>query len=157
MMHKAWCCLGEVPYYLSRSSIKFQGHTATKFWLKLGVSGLLLQFKFTNGYEMMHKAWSSIDEVPYFFFKVIHQISSPGIKCMHLLSLEILNGQIRKEVNIPIMISIFTQFILYDVMWDMLMCAARYIKGSIIISWKITAHFSFSNIPLSNCLLDMTE
>ena len=30
MMHKAWCCLGEVPYYFSRSSVKFQGHTALK-------------------------------------------------------------------------------------------------------------------------------
>ena len=30
MMHKAWCCLGEVPYSLSRSSVKFQGHTAKK-------------------------------------------------------------------------------------------------------------------------------
>ena len=34
---------------------------------RLGVSGLQLQFKFTNGYEMMHKAWSSIEEVPYCF------------------------------------------------------------------------------------------
>ena len=30
MMHIAWCCLGEVPYCVSRSSIKFQGHTALK-------------------------------------------------------------------------------------------------------------------------------
>ena len=30
MMHRAWCCLGEVPYFLSRSSVKFQGHTAKK-------------------------------------------------------------------------------------------------------------------------------
>ena len=70
MMHRAWCCLGEVPYCFSRSSVKFQGHTAKKnlrFWPKLGVSGLLLQFEFTNGYEMMHKAWSSIEEVPYRF------------------------------------------------------------------------------------------
>ena len=36
-------------------------------WPKLGVSGLYLQFEFTNGYEMMHKAWSSIEEVPYCF------------------------------------------------------------------------------------------
>ena len=28
MMHKAWCCLGEVPYCVSRSSVTFQGHTA---------------------------------------------------------------------------------------------------------------------------------
>ena len=29
-MHKAWCCLEEVPYCFSRSSVKFQGHTAKK-------------------------------------------------------------------------------------------------------------------------------
>ena len=28
---------------------------------------MLLKFEFTNGYEMMHKAWSSIEEVPYCF------------------------------------------------------------------------------------------
>ena len=27
----------------------------------------ILQFEFTNGYEMMHKAWSSIGKVPYCF------------------------------------------------------------------------------------------
>ena len=30
MMHIAWCCLEEVPYWFSRSSVKFQGHTALK-------------------------------------------------------------------------------------------------------------------------------
>ena len=30
MMHKAWCYLGEVTYCFSRSSVKFQGHRATK-------------------------------------------------------------------------------------------------------------------------------
>ena len=39
------------------------------FWPKLSVSGLLLKFEFTNGYEMMHKAGSSIEEVPYCFWK----------------------------------------------------------------------------------------
>ena len=123
MMHKSWFGIGDVPYCFSRSSIKFQGHTAKKnadldphwafpdcnsslnspmatkwctelgvawkgvlfffkficqisrshgtrnhrFWPKLGVSGLLLQFDFTDGYEMMRKAWSSIEEVPYCF------------------------------------------------------------------------------------------
>ena len=58
MMHKAWCGLEEVPYYFSRSSVKFHGHTAKKnhrFWPKLGVSGLILQFELTNGYEIMQK------------------------------------------------------------------------------------------------------
>ena len=30
MMHKAWCCSGEVPYCFSRSSVTFQSHTAKK-------------------------------------------------------------------------------------------------------------------------------
>ena len=30
IMHKAWWCLGEVPYCFSRSSVKFQGHAAQK-------------------------------------------------------------------------------------------------------------------------------
>ena len=30
MVHKAWCCLGEVSYCFSRSSVKFQGHMARK-------------------------------------------------------------------------------------------------------------------------------
>ena len=30
MMHKAWCCLGEVPYCFSTLSVKFPGHTAKK-------------------------------------------------------------------------------------------------------------------------------
>ena len=123
MMHKAWSSVEEVPYCFSRSSVKFQGHTALKIaefdpnwafpdcnssfnspmaiklctklevalkrcpivfqvirqisrshgsknrriWPKLGVSGLLLKFEITDGYEMMHKAWSSIEEVPYYF------------------------------------------------------------------------------------------
>ena len=38
-----------------------------RIWPKLCVSGLLRLFEFTNGYEMMHKTWSSIEEVPYCF------------------------------------------------------------------------------------------
>ena len=29
-MHKAWCSIEEVPYYFSRSSMNFQGHTGWK-------------------------------------------------------------------------------------------------------------------------------
>ena len=70
MMHRAWSSIVEVPYGFSRSCVKFQGHMALKivdFLPKLGVSGLYLQFGITDGYEMMHKAWSSIEEVPYCF------------------------------------------------------------------------------------------
>ena len=70
MMHKAWSSIEEVPYCFWRSSIKFQGQTAKKnrwFWPKLGVSGLQLQFELTDACEMMHKAWSNTEEVPYCF------------------------------------------------------------------------------------------
>ena len=71
IISKAWSSIEEVPYCLSRSSIKFQGHTGQKcdrqFRPKLSVSGLQRQFEFTNGFEMMHKAWCSTEEVPYCF------------------------------------------------------------------------------------------
>ena len=70
MMHKAWSSIEEVPYCFSRSYVKLQGHTAQKnhrFWPKLGVSGLWLQLEFTDVYEIMHRAWSSILEVPCCF------------------------------------------------------------------------------------------
>ena len=70
MMHKAWSNMEEVLYCFSKSSVNLQGHKAKKnrrFWPKLGVSGLLLQFEFTNDDEMMHKAWSNMEDVPYCF------------------------------------------------------------------------------------------
>ena len=33
----------------------------------LGISGLQFQFEFTDGYKMMHKAWSGIEDEPYRF------------------------------------------------------------------------------------------
>ena len=130
MMHKAWYCLGAVPYWFSRPSVKFQGHTAKKiidfdqncafpdsisslnsqmamkwcikfevaykrcpivfqghpwnfkvtrdkyrwFWAELSVSGLSLQFEYTDGFDMIYKAWSSRTGA-LSFVKVIHQIS----------------------------------------------------------------------------------
>ena len=54
----------------SISSVKFQFQTGQKnsqFWPKLSISGLSFQFGFSNGYEMIHKAWSSIEEVCSYF------------------------------------------------------------------------------------------
>ena len=61
-----------MPYWFSRSSVKFQVHTGPKicrFWPELSVSGLKLQFEFTDGFEIMHKAWHSIEYVPYCFVR----------------------------------------------------------------------------------------
>ena len=69
MMPKAWSSIVEVPYCFSRSYVKFQGHTALKIvefdpnWAFLDS----IQFEFTDGYEMLHKAWNSKGEVPYCF------------------------------------------------------------------------------------------
>ena len=71
MMHKAWCSIEEVPYCFPMSSIKFQGHTGQKianFDLNWAFPDCnYLQFEFTDGFEMVHKAWYSIEEVPYYF------------------------------------------------------------------------------------------
>ena len=76
-MGTKWCTKLEEAY--KRCPIVFQGHPSNFKVARLLKSlnltqigrfnGLELQFEFTNGYEMMHKAWSSIEEVPYFFFQ----------------------------------------------------------------------------------------
>ena len=50
-----------------RQISRSHGSKNRRFWPRLGVSGLQLQFEFTNGYKMMHKAWSSVEEVLYCF------------------------------------------------------------------------------------------
>ena len=50
-----------------RQIARSHGSKNCRFWPKLGVSGLYLQLEFADGYEMMHRAWSSIVEVPYCF------------------------------------------------------------------------------------------
>ena len=50
-----------------RQISRSHGSKNRRIWPRLGVSGLSLQFEYTNGYEMMHKAWSSVEEVPYCF------------------------------------------------------------------------------------------
>ena len=86
MMHKSWSGIEEVPYSFSRSSVKFQGHTALKIvefdlnWVFPDSNSSLntpmapkwcikleIEIEYTNGYVMMHKAWSSVEEVPYCF------------------------------------------------------------------------------------------
>ena len=52
-----------------RQISRSRGSKNHRIWPRLSVSGLLLQFQFTNGYEMQHKAWSRIEEVPYCFWK----------------------------------------------------------------------------------------
>ena len=50
-----------------RQISRSHGSKKRRIWPRLGVSGLYLQFDFTNGYKMMHKARSGIEEVPYCF------------------------------------------------------------------------------------------
>ena len=72
-----WYTKLEVAYRMC--PIVFQGHLSNFkvthggknhwFWPKLEVSGLWLQFGFSDGYGMMHEAWSSIENVPCCFSK----------------------------------------------------------------------------------------
>ena len=51
---------------VNRKISRSHGSKNRRFWPELSVSGLF-KFEFTNGYEMIHKAWSGIEEVPYCF------------------------------------------------------------------------------------------
>ena len=70
MMHKAGNNIEDVSYCFSRSSIKFQGHTGQKIadfdpnWAFPDCSSNLNS---PMDFEMMHKAWCNIEEVPYCF------------------------------------------------------------------------------------------
>ena len=70
MMHKAWSSIEEMPYCFARSSVKFQGRTALKivdFDPDWGFPDCNYSLKSPMGTKMMHRAWSSIVEVPYCF------------------------------------------------------------------------------------------
>ena len=61
-MHKAWCCLGEVPYCFSRSSVKFQDHVAKKIvnfdpdWVFLDCNSILNTPMATKWYTQLEVA-----------------------------------------------------------------------------------------------------
>ena len=83
MMHSAWRCLGEVSYCFSRSSLKFQGHTAkkssicTQIWHFRTVTPVWIHQWLRNDAQSSkyHKRGALL------FFKVIYQISrSHGIQ-----------------------------------------------------------------------------
>ena len=76
-MPKACCCLGEVPFVCQGHPSNFKVIRLRKimdFDSNLAFPDSNSSLNFTNGYEMMHKAWSSIEDEAY-FFKVISQIS----------------------------------------------------------------------------------
>ena len=50
---------------MQKTMVRGQRSRSQRSKPNLTVSGLSLQFEFTNGYEIMHKAWSSMEEVPY--------------------------------------------------------------------------------------------
>ena len=60
--------LEEVPYCFSRSSVKFHGHTALKIEFDPDLARPDCNSSFNSPMaKMMHRAWSSIDDVPYCF------------------------------------------------------------------------------------------
>ena len=50
MMHKAWSGMNEVPYCLSRSSVKFQGHMGRK----IGDLSPICEFPVDNSHQNSH-------------------------------------------------------------------------------------------------------
>ena len=65
------------------------GHKNRLFWPELSISELQLQFEFTDGFEMMHKAWCSIEKVPYCFSRSSIKFQGhTGWKIMILIQFE---------------------------------------------------------------------
>ena len=56
---------------MSMQKVKVRGQRSRsqRSWPHLAVSGPKLQFEFTYGNEMMHKAWCYLGEVPYCFWR----------------------------------------------------------------------------------------
>ena len=77
MMHRAWCCLGEVPYCFSRSSVKFQGHPAKKTLILTQIG----RFQTVTLVWIHWWLWNDAQSLKQhrrgalLFFKVIRQIS----------------------------------------------------------------------------------
>ena len=66
---KGWSNIEELPYFFSKSS-NFRVIQDKKI-VDFDPNGAFLDYKsslnFTHGFEMMHKAWCSIEKVPYCF------------------------------------------------------------------------------------------
>ena len=57
--------LFKIIHQISRSHVTKN----RQFLPELSISGLWLQFEFTNRFETMYKVWCSIEEVPYCFLR----------------------------------------------------------------------------------------
>ena len=73
-MAAKWCTKLEVAlkrpllfFKVIRQISRLHSSKNSQIWPKLGISGLLLQLEFTDGHEMLHKAWNSKREMPYCF------------------------------------------------------------------------------------------
>ena len=86
MMHKAWCCLEEVPYCFSRSSVKFQGHAAKKI-IVFDPNWAFPDCNSSLNSPMAMKWCTKHIRGALLFFEVIHQISrSHGTKKSPILT-----------------------------------------------------------------------
>ena len=78
MMHTAWCCLEEVPYCFTMSSVKFQGHTAKK---KSSILTYIGRFQAVTPVWIHQWLWNDAQSLKQhrrdalLFFKVIRQFS----------------------------------------------------------------------------------
>ena len=72
MLHKAWNNIEEVPYCFQGhpSNFKVTQDRKASILTQIGRFQIGLQLKFTDGYEMMHKAWSNIEEAPCCFSRL---------------------------------------------------------------------------------------
>ena len=85
MMHKVWSGIEEVHYFVSRSSINYEGHKNRRFGSDLSVFGWQLHLKFMNGYKLTHTASRSMEETLYNFLNTSFKFQGhTGRKVDHL-------------------------------------------------------------------------
>ena len=122
------------------------GSKNPRFWPKSGVSGLYLHFEFTDGYEMMHKAWNNIKKLPYCFrghpsnFKVTQDKKLQILTQMSIISRSHGLKQRRFESNFsritwPVSVIKFLRFALF---WAL----------CIFFEWALSMHTSMNRYSL---------
>ena len=117
MMHEAWCSIEEVPFWFSRSFVKFQGHMGQNklpiltriecFWTVCVTSVWIHWWLW-----MMHKAWRSIEEVHYCFFRSSNKFqgrTGQKIEDLNLIWVRLLSQSAIKSLRF----ALFFQILLY--------------------------------------------
>ena len=132
-----------MPYCFLRSSIEFQGHTGQKI-VNFDPFGAFpdcnFSFKFTDGFEKMHKAWCSMEDVPcHFSTSSIKFQGHTGWKTQWF-------GSNLSKITRPVAAIKSLRFVLFNLNSKLLMCIRPVIQCVYTLSKMATIlQMEFSN------------